>query len=384
MMAHQGYYRFPTLWNNTIVFTCEDDLWTVPVTGGVARRLTSNVGECTRSVLSPDGSMLAFTGKEEGNPEVYIMPAEGGKAKRLTYQGAALGTHVIGWTPDSSSVLFTSNAGQPFLKLYKLFSINVNGGLAVELPYGAAMSVSYGPGKRAVIARNMLDIARWKRYRGGTAGVLWVDAKGDGNFKPLLSLKGNFSSPMWIGNRIYFIGDHEGIGNIYSCKPDGTDVRRHTEHEEYYARNAYSDGKNIVYHSGGDIYFLDVAANKASKVNIEFLSPAVQQNRKFVDAAKYLQDYAVHPEGHSLAVTVRGKSFTMPFWEEAPMQQGVRDGVRYRLTQWLNDGKRVVTVSDEGGEEAIEVHYADNSKPKVRFDSLNIGRPLDMVVSPVK
>ncbi|HET7152330.1 MAG TPA: peptidase, partial [Candidatus Kapabacteria bacterium] len=383
-MAHQGYYRFPTLWNDTVIFTCEDDLWSVQASGGVARRLTSNIGECSRSIISPDGTMLAFTGKEEGNPEVYIMPAQGGSAKRLTYQGAALGTHVIGWSPDGSSVIFASNAGQPFLKLYKLFSISANGGVPEELPYGAAMSISYGPGKRAVIARNTLDIARWKRYRGGTAGVLWVDAKGDGNFKQLLSLKGNFSSPMWIGNRIYFIGDHEGIGNVYSCKPDGTDVRRHTDHDEYYARNASTDGKNIVYHAGGDIYFLDVAANKSRKINIDFLSPVVQQNRKFVDAAKYLQDYAVHPEGHSVAVTVRGKSFTMPFWEEAPAQQGVRDGVRYRLAQWLNDGKRIIAVSDENGEEAIEVHYADNSKPKVRFDKFNIGRPLDMSVSPVK
>ena len=270
---------------------------------------------------------------------------------------------------------------KPFLKLFKLFAVKKKGGLPVELPFGAAMSISFGPGKRAVLGRNTLDIARWKRYRGGTAGELWIDASGNGTFSRLLAIKGNFSSPMWIGGRIYFIGDHEGIGNIYSCTPAGSDVQRHTNHEEYYARNAYSDGKNIVYHAGGDIFYHDVASNSTQKIPVETFSPRVQVNRKFVDPTRYLEDYAIHPAGHSLALNVRGKSFTMPFWEEAPQQQGAHDGVRYRLTRWLNDGKRVVTISDEGGEEALEIHTLDNSSPRIRFDKLDIGRVLEMLVS---
>src|SRR5262245_44673366 len=106
-----GYYRFPTIHNDTIVFASEDDLWTVPASGGIARRLTSNLGEVTYPALSPDGERLAFVGREEGGMEVYLMPSEGGSAQRLTYLNSNI--RVVGWTPDGSGVVFTGNYGQP-------------------------------------------------------------------------------------------------------------------------------------------------------------------------------------------------------------------------------------------------------------------------------
>ena len=97
-MSKSGYYRFPTITDQTIIFVAEDDLWTVARDGGVARRLTAGVGEVSHPALSPDGRQVAFVGREEGQPEIYVMPAEGGEVRRLTFLGGM--NKIVGWTPD--------------------------------------------------------------------------------------------------------------------------------------------------------------------------------------------------------------------------------------------------------------------------------------------
>ena len=115
---------------------------------------------------------------------------------------------------------------------------------------------------------------------------------------------------------------------------------------------------------------------------MEFRAPRVQRNRKFVDAAQYTEDYALHPEGHSVSITTRGKPFTMGNWEGAVLQHGKPNDVRYGLTQWLNDGERLVTVTDEGGEESLEIYHVNASQEPVHMAGLDIGKPVALTVSP--
>lgn len=373
-----GYYRFPTIHDDTIVFVCEDDLWTVLTVGGIARRLTSNLGAVSAPSLSPDGELLAFTGREEGPGEVYCMPAVGGEAKRLTFQGAQAA--VVGWRPETEEILYASNAGEPFAAW--VWSIKAEGGQPSRLPYGPANHVSFGPAGPVVLGRHTAEPARWKRYRGGRAGQLWLDTEGNGEFEPFAPTDGNLAWPMWIGDRVFFVSDHEGIGNVYSCLPSGEGLERHTDHEEYYARNAAADNRRIVYHAGGDLYVYEIGAGECRRVEVQFHSPRVQRQRKFVSPSRYLQEVAPHPDGHALALTVRGKAFTMANWEGAVLQHGQGDGVRYRLTQWLNDGKRLVTISDADGEERLEIHTRDGSADAERLADLDIGRPTRLAVSP--
>src|SRR5690349_4189616 len=169
-MEQSGYYRFPAINGDTIVFTAEDDLWSVPAAGGIARRLTTSLSEAARPVISPDGKWLAFTAREEGNPELYAMPAVGGEARRLTFYGAT--TRPVGWTRDGSKILFASTYGQPFVRTMQIFSISPTGGEIALQPWGPASSIAVGANGGIVLGRNTSDPAIWKRYRGGTAGDL--------------------------------------------------------------------------------------------------------------------------------------------------------------------------------------------------------------------
>ena len=382
-MADKGYYHNPTLFGDRIVFVCEDDLWEVSTEGGMARRLTANPGRVLNAAFSPDGESLAFTGRDEGTDEVYVMPAAGGPAERLTYLGA--NTQVVSWTPGGD-IVFASNAGAPFSRLFKLYAVPATGGEPAKLPTGPASSLSYGPDGGMVIARNTTDLARWKRYRGGLTGDLWVDVRGEGDWERLPLPGGNVAAPLWLGERIYFVSDHEGVGNLYSCTPAGEGLRRHTHHADYYVRHPATDGGRIVYHAGADLYLFDPEEGEGRPVEVAFHSPRAQRKRKFVEAAAYLHDYALDSKGRAVALTARGGAFSMGLWEGATVQYGEDRGVRYRLPTYLHDGTRLALISDAGGEDGLELHTVPSSttgalsEPE-RFD-LDLGRPLTMTASP--
>lgn len=379
-MPSQGYVRFPSISQDHIIFVSEDDLWLVSADGGRAERLTAGVGEVSYPRFSPDGQQIAFVGREEGPSEVYLMPALGDEAKRLTFQASSC--LVVGWTPDGTQILYASNADQFSARFETIYAVTPQGGMPRVMPFGAANAVSYGPQGGVVLGRNTREPAYWKRYHGGTVGHLWCDIKGNGTFKRLLDLKGNIATPCWVGDRIYFLSDHEGVGNIYSCTPAGEDVRRHSSHQDFYARNLATDGQRLVYHAGADLYLFDPSEEQVRRLEVSLPSIRTQRNRKFVSAAEYLDTYALHPQGHAIAITTRGKAFSMGNWEGPVVQHGERDGVRYRFLQWLQDGKRQVAICDAPGREALVTFDADHAvEPRVLAEC-EFGRVTGLEISP--
>lgn len=376
----EGYFRFPAIYRDSVYFVAEDDLWVVAAEGGRAYRLTSGVGEASRPRVSPDGRLLAFVGREEGPPDIFVMPAEGGPSRRLTFQATPCAT--AGWSPDGE-ILYASSFSRPFQRDEWLWVISPEGGLPRRLPLGPASAISYGSGGRMVLGRYTADPARWKRYRGGTAGQLWVDATGSGEFTRLPITNANLSSPCWVGERIFFLSDHEGIGNVYSCLPDGTDLQRHSDHEDFYARHLTTDGRRLAYQAGADLYLLDPADDEPHRLTIRLGSSRTQRNRRFVPAGRFLQSASLSADGGSLALTSRGKAFTLGNWEGPVLQHGEQDGVRYRLLSFLNDKQRLVAMAaDEGERETLVLLTVDGRAPVRRFDHLDLGRALVLTVSP--
>src|SRR5215471_17132264 len=172
-----GFYRYPTIGGGIIVFAAEGDLWKVPVTGGVALRLTAYEGDEGFPKLSPDGKLLAFTAQYEGNDDVYVMTASGGEPVRLTFHPAS--DQTLGWTSDGK-ILFRSRRDTPHND-FRIYKVSPEGGVPEMIPLEPAAWIGFEPnGKRVAFQKLGLEFHNWKRYKGGQAERIYVASLDDG------------------------------------------------------------------------------------------------------------------------------------------------------------------------------------------------------------
>ncbi len=199
----------PSLGPDRIVFTWGDYLWTVPRAGGVARRLTTT-GHEGRAIFSPDGRWIAYRSEVDGNYDVYVIPAEGGTPRRLTFHPAA--DEPVGWTPDSRKVLFTSPR-EAYGNFQRLYTVPVEGGRQEALPMWRAVEGALSPdAARVAYVPNNKWQKEWKRYRGGQATPIWLAGLKDLRIEKIPREGSNDFQPVWIGDQVYFLSDRGWSG----------------------------------------------------------------------------------------------------------------------------------------------------------------------------
>lgn len=333
-----GYVRWPDIHGDRIVFVSADDLWTVSATGGRATRLTEGGIQARTPKFSPDGTAIAYARTVGDTAEIEVLA---GSPRRLTFEGVPCA--VAAWHPDTGDVLYASSAGEP-VPVDRLRSVAPAGGASRRFGAIRAGAVSFGPDGLVVVRSGLGDPAYRKRYRGGAAGRLWIGKEG-GDFRPLTSVAGNVDSPCWVGDRIYFLSDHEGTGELYSCAPDGGGLRRETDHRGGYARALSGDGTRLVYQLEGSIRLFDPRTRDMSEVDIEVPGLAVTDQE--VSAVGNLRSVDLSPDGTRIAITVRGKALTVA--ARGGALRGHGQGARYRLLSWLDDD-RLVAVASPGRE----------------------------------
>ena len=132
-MKNLGYFRFPTINKNHLVFVCEDDLWSYNISDKKLSRLTSNYGPVMTPKISPDGKNIAFIGTEDGNTEIYIMPSIGGQAKRLTYDGAYISKIAL-WKKELIGLAIMIEPVKPIKVISTIITISPNPGICISMP----------------------------------------------------------------------------------------------------------------------------------------------------------------------------------------------------------------------------------------------------------
>ncbi|MFP3991909.1 PDZ domain-containing protein, partial [Streptomyces sp. E11-3] len=385
-----GYLRFPHLHGDLLCFVAEDDLWVAPLTAESdtpqrAWRVTADRTRAGHPRISPDGRQIAYTTWRSLDPEIHVAPVAGGPARRLTYWGSS-DTKVCGWTPDGD-ILAVASHGQPFSYFTWSYSVPTDGSPGGKLPWGPVDDIAVADidGERRTLlltGKPPHEPAAWKRYRGGAMGRLWLHGK-----RLLADLGGHLACPMFVGGRVAFLSDHEGIGNLYSCLPDGGDLRRHTDHDAFYARHAASDGERVVYQCAGDLWLVDDLSAGATprRLDVRLGGPRAGRRRYQVPATQHVDGLSVDETGRASAVVVRGSLYWLTHRDGPARTITDTPGVRVRLPEMLGSGGQVAYVTDAEGEDAVEIAYlprASGDRAPRRLATGELGRVLEMVSDP--
>ncbi|MFE2584134.1 S41 family peptidase [Streptomyces sp. NPDC059378] len=381
-----SYLRLPHLNEDLLCFVAEDDLWLTSLDGpGRAWRLTVDRTKVGHPRFSPDGRDIAYTTWRSLVPEIHLAPVDGGPGRRLTYWGSA-DTQVCGWTPDGD-ILAVASHGQPFPYFTWAYKVPTDGDPGGRLPWGPVSDIQVADldGDRKTLLLTGTpphEPAVWKRYRGGAMGRLWLHGK-----QLVPDIGGHLQSPVFADGRIAFLSDHEGIGNLYSCAYDGSDLRRHTDHDAFYARNASSDGTRVVYQCAGDLWIVDDLSPRSvpRKLDIRLSGPRAGRRPYQVPAAQHVDGISVDETGRASAVVVRGSLYWLTHRDGPARTIADTPGVRVRLPEMLGSGGQVAYVTDAEGEDAVEIAYlprATGDRPPRRLAAGELGRVLELVSDP--
>ncbi len=362
--------RFPAISDDRIVFSYAGDLYTVPADGGVARKLTNDVGYEMFAKFSPDGSRIAFTGQYDGNTEVFVIPAEGGVPERLTHT-ATLGRDmvsdrmgpnniVMGWTPDGKSITYRSRKQSFNAFKGQLFNVSAEGGLSSELPLSEGGFCSYSPdGSKLAFNRVFREFRTWKYYKGGMADDVWIF---DFNSKEVKNITANDAQdifPMWAGDEIFFLSDRDRTMNLFVYNTKSGETQKVTSFTEYDVKFPSVGGDWIVFENGGFIYKMNVHDKQPVKVPVYIANDFGYARNEWKDASKLINDGDLSPNGERVVFSARGEIFSVPAEKGITYNLTQTSGVHERDGVWSPDGKYIAYLSDESGE--FEVYLREQN-----------------------
>ena len=370
--------RFPAVHGNQVVFTYAGDLYTVPLNGGVARKLTSHIGYEMFARFSPDGKTIAFTGQYDGNTEVFTIPAEGGTPKRLTYTATLsrddisdrMGPNniVMTWTPDGKNIVYRSRKQSYNDFVGSLFMVPIDGGLSSELPLTGGGFCSYSPdGKQLAFNWVFREFRTWKYYKGGMADDIRIF---DFDTKQITNITNTNTQeifPMWIGGKIFFLSDRDRTMNLFCYDLKTQETKKVTNFTDYDIKFPSFSGNTIVFEKGGYLYSLDASSLAANKIDVTIADDQLYSRSELVDAGKSIRSMDLSPNGERVVFSARGDVFTLPAESGITRNLTQSSDAHDRNAAWSPDGKYIAYISDKSGEYEIYLQAQDGASAPVQL-----------------
>src|SRR5438046_2936328 len=372
LLAHS-----PTLSKTQVVFAYGGYLWTVPRDGGDARQL-STWGHEGLPVFSPDGKWIAFSGQYDGNIDVFVMPAEGGEPRRLTWHPAA--DIAVGWTPDGKRVLFHSGR-EAYADFDRLYSVPVEGGPADVFPMWRSEDAWFSAdGTRIAYVPNEVWQTSWKRYRGGQTTPIYIARLSDLALEKVPRENSNDKHPVWFGDTVYFLSDRSGPVTLFAYDTKSKTVKQVIENKGLDFNSLSAGPDALGYEQFGGIYWFDPAGGKSKKVSIRIAGDLPATRPHYEKVAEKIQNAAISPTGARAVFEARGEILTVP-GEKGDIRNLTRTpAVAERDPAWSPDGKSIAYFSDESGEYAL--HISDQAGAKT-VKKINLGNPPSFFYGPL-
>jgi tricorn protease len=384
--------RFPAIYDDQVVFTYAGDLYTVVKEGGIARKLTNDEGYEMFARFSPDGQFIAFTGQYDGNTEVYLMPAEGGVPKRVTYTATLdrddisdrMGPNNIVMTwKDNEQIIYRSRKKSFNSFIGQLFMVNMNGGLSEQLPLPAGGFCSYSPDQKKLAFNQVFrEFRTWKYYRGGMADDIWIY---DFKTKETINITNNVAQdiiPMWSGKDIYFLSDRDRIMNLFVYNTETGETKKVTNYTEYDIKFPSLGSNSIIYENGGNLYNFDLKSQQAVKIPVIIADDFISSRNEMKDASKMINSWAISPDGKRMVFGARGDVFSVPAKSGMTKNLTASSGVHDRNVEWSPDGKYISFISDRTGEDEIYIQNQDGIEDAVQITSNSSNYKYNPVWSP--
>jgi tricorn protease len=387
--AQTRMLRSPTVSKTQIAFAYANNIWTVDRAGGMARRITSFQGQTENPKFSPDGKLIAFSAQYAGNTDVYVVPAEGGEPKRLTWHPG--GDVVQGWTHDGKSVLFQSTrATWAPTAAPRFWTVSIDGGPETPLPIPRAFIGKISPDGRRLAYRmnNSWDEER-RNYRGGKNRPIWIvdlktydlETTPNGTTDLIVAQAGSprasahfdagtpeskNSDPVWVGSDVVqFLSDRDGVSNVWSYDTRAKKLAQLTTFSDYDVKaiDAAFDGSAVVFEQAGYIHLLDPKSGKAQRVNITAAGDFPWMMAQWKDVTGSMGNMMLSPTGKRLAVEARGEIFTIPAEKGDVRNITNATGSAEHEPAWSPDGKSLSYFSDRSGEYALYIEAQDGATP---------------------